>query len=182
VTATPSARARGIADHRDAVARFLSTAADVPEHAWRQPRPSGKWSADEITTHLRLALEALARELAGGEPMRRVLSRPRELYARWVYLPRILKTGRFPAARAPREIRPGSPGLSREEAIRRLRSAAESVETACADSGSRCVTHPYFGRIALDAMLRLFARHTDHHERQLREAASSRSRQEGGGA
>jgi hypothetical protein len=159
--------AAAIAQHRAAVERYLRTAAVVPAESWNEPAAAGKWSADEVTTHLRLALEALARELSGGPPMKVI---PSPLWARiyrWTILPRILATGRFPRARAPREIRPAGPALPREESLARLRAAADAADRICVDAGAHRATHPYFGRIRVEAMLRLFARHTEHHERQV---------------
>jgi cytochrome c-type biogenesis protein CcmH/NrfG len=159
--------ATAIARHRAAVEHYLRVAAEVREEAWNEPAAPGKWSADEITTHLRLALEALAREASGGAGMRVAVSAPRAFLFRWTILPRILATGRFPRVRAPREIRPAGPRLSRDDSLALLRAAADDTERICAATGARRATHPYFGRIRLEAMLRLFARHTQHHERQI---------------
>jgi hypothetical protein len=168
VSESPSpALTSAIAQHREALEHYIDAAARTPAEAWSRPAAPGQWSADEVTTHLRLALEALGRELSGGEAMKVVPSPWRARVYRWVILPRILATGRFPRVRAPREIRPSGPPLAREESLARLHAAADTVDRLCAATAARRVTHPYFGRVRVVDMLRLFARHTAHHERQV---------------
>jgi hypothetical protein len=176
VSERPSPALRSaIAQHREALAHYCEAAARTPAEAWSQPAAPGQWSADEVTAHLRLALEALAGELSGGESMRLIPSPWRARVYRWVILPRILATGRFPRARAPRETRPSGTPLPREESLARLRAAADAVDRLCAGTGARRVTHPYFGRVRVVDMLRIFARHTAHHERQVAERSTASS-------
>jgi hypothetical protein len=46
-------------------------------------------------------------------------------------------------------------------------SRFEEGLTQARSRGGGALTHPYFGRLAPDRMLRLIAAHTEHHRRQL---------------
>jgi hypothetical protein len=163
------ALAAALAEHRAALAAFVERARRVPPAQWERPAAPGKWSAGEITEHLRLALEALDRELRGDSAMRRVLPWWKRILLRRTVLPRILRTGRFPKGVAPREVRPSAPGIGQAEALRRLTEALGRFEAACGNRSAfgRRLTHPYFGGLALPRYYRLLALHTLHHREQL---------------
>jgi DinB family protein len=160
-----------LTEHRAALDAFVESAAGIPEEAWSRPVGEGKWSPGQIAEHLALALELVRQDLDQRSRMRFVLPAWKRLLARRLYLPRLLKTGRFPAgARAPREIRPSPSPARREETLERLRRAANEIEMACASNpraSSRKLAHPYFGALAAPAFLRLLAWHTHHHRAQL---------------
>jgi hypothetical protein len=163
------ALAAALLENRRAHEAYVHGASGIPPDAWDRPSSPGKWSAGEITEHLRLALEAVDRELAGERPMNRRLPGWKQFLLRNLVLPRILRTRRFPTgARAPRETRPSGPAVPPAEALRRLTEALDRFETACAERGPRChLTHPYFGRLDLPRFHRLLALHTLHHRAQL---------------
>ncbi len=177
-----SAPARGrlaaaLSQHRAALVVYLRQASGIPDGEWHRGASPGKWSPAEITEHLTLAVEKLHRELRGEPPMRVILTPWKRLSLRWVILPSILHTGRFPAGvRAPREIRPSDPGRPRDEALARLETAYAEFEAACREPSAarRRLTHPYFGPLSLPRFHRLLARHTEHHGRQLPNGAEPR--------
>ena len=159
----------GLAAHRGAVEEFASRAARVGPDAWARPPAPEKWSPAELTEHLRLALAAVAQELAGGAGMRPVLPGWTRLLLRWSVLPRILGGGWFPkGARAPRETRPTAPDGDPTQALRRLAAELERYESICRACPPRArLTHPYFGRLPLARANRLLAAHARHHAGQL---------------
>ncbi|MGH9369271.1 MAG: DinB family protein [Thermoanaerobaculia bacterium] len=161
---------RALEEHRAALAAFVRRASEVPPEGWRRSPAPGKWSPAEITEHVTLAVEKLHLELQGEPPMKVILSPWVRLYLRWMILPGILRTGRFPpGARAPREIRPSEPAAPQLEALRRLEAAHARFEAACAEpsAAGRFLTHPYFGPLPIARYHRLLARHAQHHGRQL---------------
>lgn len=157
--------------HRAALAAFVQRARRVPAAQWEVPRASGKWSPAEITEHLRLSTEKLREEAEGSSSMRLVLPAWKRLLLRLTVLPRILRSGRFPrGAPAPREVRPVSPGLPRDEALGRFEREIARLEAACGATpanGRRLLGHPYFGKISLTRFHRLLAVHALHHREQL---------------
>jgi len=165
-----NALSAAMAEHRAALDAYVARAGRVPSEDWERPRSSGKWSPAEITEHLRLALEKLREELEGQPAMRIVLPAWKTFLLRRTILRRILRTRRFPRnAPAPREIRPVSPGLPRDEALKRLAEASDRFEAAsgAVPARGRRLTHPYFGEIPLARFHRLLATHTRHHGEQL---------------
>jgi hypothetical protein len=165
------ALAAALAEHRAAVETYLRRAAEVSSERWSCAVAPGKWSPEEITEHLRLALDRLDRELRGETAMRCRLPAWKRFLLRRRALPGILRTGRFPrGVPAPREIRPSAPGTPQGEALRGLAAAAEGFAAACRAESSparRRLTHPYFGSLALPQFHRLLALHTLHHRDQL---------------
>jgi hypothetical protein len=160
-----------LARHRAAVVAFLASAATTDSDAWTRPTAEGKWSPAQVAEHLFLAVQAVKGELEQGSPMRFVLPAWKRFLLRRAVLPRLLATGRFPAgARAPREIRPSLPTTSREEALRRLESAAAEFEAACRQAPrveKLRLGHPYFGALPATDLIRILAWHTLHHRAQL---------------
>lgn len=175
-TTLPGALATALREHRAAVEAFVECAAAIPASRWGEPRAPRKWSPAQETEHVLLAYEAGAADLGGGEPLRLQLSWWRALALRWLVLPRILRTGRFPPhAPAPRVFRPRVERGTQGELVRLLREHAGAFERALiaahAATPGRRVVHPYFGRMSLRQMLRLLTVHTRHHARVLADAA-----------
>jgi hypothetical protein len=161
--------AAALAEHRAAVREFSDRATRVAPGLWTRPPAPEKWSPAEVAEHLRLALEALGRQLSGGAAMRPMVPGWTRWLLRWQVLPRILGGGWFPGgARAPREARPRDPDADPAVAMRRLSEELARFETACraADPKTR-VTHPYFGPVPLRELNRLLAAHARHHAGQL---------------
>lgn len=146
---------------------FIACMESVPASAWAIPRAPGKWSPAEESEHITLAHEIFASQLSGGGPMRVVLTGWRGFAARWIVLPWILVTGRFPRARSPREARPRGEALPRADLITRLDSAARAIGTDLERRGRAAFTdrlgHPYFGAMTCSQVLRLTEVHTRHH-------------------
>jgi succinate dehydrogenase/fumarate reductase flavoprotein subunit len=87
---------------------------------------------------------------------------------RWLVLPWILRTGRFPkGARSPREARPSAGAVTAIELSRRLEVAAAAIREALGRQGPdvsrRRVDHPYFGSMSAARAIRLTIVHTRHH-------------------
>jgi hypothetical protein len=160
-----------LARHREAVAAFLASAAATQPDVWIRPASEGKWSPAQIAEHLRLAVEAVRRELDQGPGMKLQLSAWKRFLLRRAVLPKLLATGRFPpGVRAPREIRPALTPGSREEALRRLEAAAAELETRCRahpHAATLRLLHPYFGALPASDLIRILAWHALHHRSQL---------------
>lgn len=159
--------------HLRAVAELLAAARELDAASWSRPVAPGRWSPTEIVTHLRMADEAVLRELEGGPPMRLRAPPWMRLLLRLTLKPWLLAGGRFPAgARAPREARPEGPLAPRAETIERFRSGADRLVQALFEAAGRRsrlgLTHPYFGGMSAEEALRFTARHIEHHTRQLR--------------
>lgn len=161
-------RLRAIELHRSLSAAFVATAAAVPPTRWDLPIGPGKWTPAEIAAHLVTTYEVVLREMRGGEGMRVVLSRPKQLLAMLLAGWRILWFGTFPkGARAPRETRPAA-GLPKEEALARFRTLAEEFTAAAiAAPAGATITHAYFGVGPVTRGVTVVARHIEHHRRQL---------------
>jgi hypothetical protein len=160
-----------LVEHGSSIEAFLSAAEAVPEAQWIFPVAEGKWSPGQITEHLSLSLEAVAREVRGESSMRYRLSWWKRLWARHRYLPGILETRRFPSgARAPRETRPAETAALRGEALARLRAASAGIERIYAENpraAGRRLRHPYFGALTAPDFFGVIALHARHHAGQL---------------
>jgi len=166
-------REEAIMLHRRAVAELLTAARELDDAAWPRPVAPGKWSPAEIVTHLRMADEAVIRELSGGPSLRLRTPLWMRLPLRLTLKPRLLAGKRFPkGVRAPREARPEGPTAPRAETIERFGSGAARLREALSDVHGRRhrvrLTHPYFGAMSAEETLRFTARHIEHHTRQLR--------------
>jgi hypothetical protein len=124
-----------------------------------------------VAEHVAITYGKLVSELAApGAGMRARLSLWKRTLLRWRVLPAILRTGRFPQARAVRETRPPETPRAKEVLLEALRADAARFEaglTQARREGGGILTHPYFGRLAPPKMLGLIAAHTEHHRRQL---------------
>ena len=148
-----------------AAADFRARAERVPPALWDRPRREGKWSPAEETEHIVLSHELFCSQLRGGPAMRVVATGWRLILLRLLILPYILRTGRFPRARAPRESRPVVTGAGREELLGRLdRAVHGAIEIVRRDGTSvPRLRHPYFGMLTVTQAVRLSTVHTRHH-------------------
>jgi uncharacterized damage-inducible protein DinB len=158
-------------DHRAAIQQFAAAARQVPSASWTQPLGAGKWTPAEVTSHLAESYRILRAELAGGPGMAFRLPRVQRWLLRHTLLPRILRSGHFPAgARAPRETRPRDIIEDVPTALRALTSEADAFgEELSARAKERRVrlSHAYFGPMSARQTLRMVAVHTRHHAGQL---------------
>lgn len=163
--------ASGLADHRAAIDEYVRAASALDSGAWLRPLGPHRWSPALITEHLRLSLEAMTDDAAGRTHMALRMNAWGRFLARRLFLPRLLRTGVFPAgARAPRETVPGPTPHPQDEALADLSQAAATLESTITShpDPTRCrLTHPYFGKLALKTSLTLLAMHARHHLAQL---------------
>ena len=157
-----------LADYEASAAAFRSGAAAIPAAAWDRPRSEGKWSPAQETEHIVLSHELFLSQLHGGPPMRAIVTGWRLVALRWLALPWILATGRFPrGARAPRESRPVAVGASRDDLLGRMdravRGVSEALSTDVATTSRPRLRHPYFGMMSVVQVLELSTLHTRHH-------------------
>jgi hypothetical protein len=130
-----------LAEHETALAEFLARVERVPDERWQMPVAPGKWSPAEEAYHVLLAYEFGLAALREGAVMKLRVSPWQARIARWLLLPFLFSTGKFPkGAAAPREVRPPSAeahALSRPDLVERLRRvAAEAArEVRAADAG-----------------------------------------------
>lgn len=173
--------ARALDDHDGAIEAYIATIAGIPADAWhREPAP-GKWSAATVTLHLVEAYELGCRAVIGGASMRLVVPPWRAWILRKVLLPILIVRGRFPRARAPREVRPdldAAMAWTRADATERLRAsaadAATSFRAADRTPERRRFTHAYFGPLSPYLALRMLTAHTQHHTHVLSQQWASR--------
>ena len=162
---------RNLSRHHEAVSRFVEAALRLDDVAWQARAAADKWCPGQVAEHVALSYGVLLRELHGqGEPPRIRVSFWKSMLLRWRVMPQILNEGRFPKARAPREIRPPDAPRAQQTVLDALRHDADLFETALAEARARGegrLTHIYFGRLRPDQMLRFITAHTDHHRRQL---------------
>ena len=139
----------------------------VPATAWSVPRAPGKWSPAEESEHITLAHELFADQLAGGRALDAVTSGWRRVALHWIVMPWILRTGRFPRARSPREAAPAGVALPCAVLTARLGAASRAVRSGLECRGKDAfrvrLPHPYFGDMTCVQLLRLTAVHTRHH-------------------
>lgn len=173
----PSERAwsAALAEHETVLAEFLAQVDRVPPERWRIPSAPDKWSPAEEAYHVLMAYEFGLSAAGGGAGMRLRVSPVQARVARWLVLPFVLRTGRFPrGAAAPREVRPPrteAHALSAGELAERLRHVAAEAALAVRDADARRppihVVHAYFGALRPLPALRLMNAHTRHHTRNL---------------
>jgi hypothetical protein len=156
--------ARALTNHSAAAATFRERAASIPADRWQTPRAPGKWTPAQEVEHVALAFEAFTGQLAGAPPMRMVVPRVQAALLRWLLLPHVIRTGRLPRARAPREVRPSGASGTRDELLIRFDGAAAALaDAALGEAPSRRLGHAYFGAITLVQALGMLAAHTRHH-------------------
>lgn len=163
------------AEHEASIAEFLAQIDRVPPERWQVPAAPNKWSPAEEAYHVLMAYEFGRAAATGGTEMRLRVSPAQARLARWLVLPFVLRTGRFPrGAAAPREVRPPrteAHALSAPELAERLRQVAAEAALAVREADARRpparVVHAYFGSLPLLPALRLMSAHTRHHARNL---------------
>jgi DinB superfamily len=159
------------ADHFNAVEQFAATVRQLSPGSWSHPLAAGKWTPAEISSHLIASYRIMRVELAGGAGMALRLKPLQRWVLRRTVLPRILRTGSFPAgARAPRETRPVEIFQNLPESLDVLRAEANALVqelTHQARAGRVQLTHAYFGSMSARQSLRLMAVHARHHARQV---------------
>ncbi len=165
-------------DYARATSEFIAVTEGVPDDAWARPRKPGKWSPAQEVEHITLAHELFGAQLAGAPAMRVVITGWRGVLVRALVMPWILRTGRFPRARSPREARPSPAPLGQRVLVARLAAASATISADLARRGDAAhadrLDHPYFGAMTLAQMLRLTTVHTLHHLRRLPGAATAR--------
>jgi len=175
-TAAPTARAavsarleRELADHREALLAFIATAEALSADAWNAARPGDKWSPAQIAEHLRLTYVAVRADLAGQGGLRVRTKWWQQRLFRILFLPRILKQGRFPkGVPAMREIRPAGGPFDRVQVLAALQREGEGFIAAVRTStGNERVTHPYLGPLGVDDGVRFLTQHLRHHHAQV---------------
>jgi hypothetical protein len=157
--------------HREALHAFIATAQGLPAEGWNDARADEKWSAAQVGEHLRLTYVTVRAELAGGDGFRVRTRGWQQRLFRFLYLPRILRGGRFPkGVPATREIRPGPGPYDREELLEALRSEGEAFlrdASAAHGSAGAKVTHPFLGGMSVLDGVRFAAQHIRHHHAQI---------------
>ena len=159
---------RELADQREALLAFVATAEGLAAEAWNAA-PGDKWSPAQIAEHLRLTYVAVRAELdvQGGLRVRTKWWQQRLF--RLLFLPRILKQGRFPkGVPAMREIRPAGGPFDRVQVLAALQREGEGLIAAVRTStGNERVTHPYLGPLGVDDGVRFLTQHLRHHHAQV---------------
>ena len=166
--------------HRAALTDFRAQVSRIPADRWHVPPAANAWSPAEETLHVVLAYEVALASVSGGDGMRLRVSPVRAALLRWLFLPYLLRTGKFPRVAAPREIRP--PGdeartLTPIKVLERLdkvaNAAAHALHNAALQTPKLRLTHAYFGALRPLTSLRLLSVHTRHHARRLARRASA---------
>jgi len=127
-------------------------------------RQGRSWTLAQICEHLALGIENTVRDDgSGGPPERWRRLRPSQRLVRSLVRRVMLFTGWFPAgASAPESVQP-SDDASLQDAILRLRSAAESFDVKLADRSQGWGVHSMLGRMNGRAWCRFHCIHAAHH-------------------
>lgn len=122
------------------------------------------WTLAQICEHLALGIENSVRyDGSGGAPERWRKLKPSQRLARSLVRRFMLLTGWFPGGvSAPESVQP-SDGVSLQEALIRLRRAAESFDAKFADRSRGWSVHSILGRMNGRAWRRFHCIHTSHH-------------------
>jgi Protein of unknown function (DUF1569) len=136
--------------------------------SWQVPRAAGKWSPSQIVEHVAIAIEESA-HVALGEPSKfptlPFFVRP---VVRALFFNRILASGKFPKARAPKSLAPVRCPASAAEARARLDGALARLEQACrARSAAGVVDSPIIGVVPVEDFARFQTLHLRHHIKQM---------------
>jgi hypothetical protein len=162
-----------LALHDSAITEFTETASKIPAESWANA-PNETWAPAHVTEHLALVYEVLLKELAGGAGMKVRTNYLTQRLLRWFIVPKMLRGGPFPRARAPHETRPVlSFATDQTTAIETLRQLAgrfrETIQELHVTNPGMRLSHAYFGTSNLDDSLLLCARHIQHHAKRLKE-------------
>ncbi len=167
----PDRRAEAFRIHGSIASAFAAAAEAVEPEAWFRPRGEGKWSPAQIADHLIRTYDVLLREVRGGAGMK-IRTRPwMRIALKLLYMPKILRGGRFPEkAPAPPEIRPAkelSELLDQKSAVALFRQRAAELDAAVQERPGSKITHAYFGTHDAALGVLFCARHIEHHRAQL---------------
>lgn len=151
----------------------LMAAGEKSGPAWNTPRAAGKWSPNEIVEHVSIALEESTNQLEGKPsrfPSLPVFVRP---IIKGLFFNRIIKTGKFPKARAPRALSPIGGAATPAEGRARLEAAADAFTTVCRAraAAGQPVESTVFGKAPVEDFVRFQELHTRHHVKQMPERA-----------
>lgn len=146
----------------------LLLAAERCESAWTVPRAPGKWSPSQIVEHVARALEEggnVVQERPAKLPKLPFFLRP----IGRMFFTRVLKTERFPKAKATRAMNPISGPATVAEGRTRLLEALEVFERDCRGRASAGGTlrSPAFGTVTVEEYARFVELHTRHHTKQM---------------
>ena len=170
---------RAVDVHDAAVRAFVTAVRAVPTARWQQPHAPGKWSPAEEALHVALSYEAGIAALEHGTPMQPRVSPWRARLLRALVLPVMLRTEWFPAATAPREVRPpdaAARALTPHAVATRIEDAAARVLHLAGTAGPHVrIMHAYFGRMTPLQGLGMLAAHTAHHTRAMQRRARATS-------
>ena len=160
-----------LAASRDAVEQLIR-AGEQSGAAWNAPRAPGKWSPSQIVEHVARGLEEGA-NLAAGRPtvpmppaVVRALLRP---IGRFMFK-RVLRKAAFPKGfKAHKAMNPASGPATPAEGRIRLEAAHQKFDEVfrriAADG--RPMTHPVFGSVPVQDLVRFGELHTHHHSKQM---------------
>ena len=143
---------------------LVSVANRAEELASSGLRQGRSWTLAQICEHLALGIENTVRDDGSGDPPKRWQGlRPSQRLARSLVRRFMLITGWFPAgASAPESVQP-SDDASLQDAILRLRRAAESFDAKLADRSRAWGVHSMLGRMNGRAWRRFHCIHAAHH-------------------
>lgn len=110
----------------------------------------------------------MLRELRGGQGVRARLTWWRRALLRSTVMRRMLRGGAFPnGAPAVRELRPAGGPFDRRSTLAALSALSSDFVGEIAARRDARLTHPFFGKLAPAAGLRVLAAHNRHHRAQL---------------
>ena len=156
--------------HGQAMREVIASAESLDPSSWNLRKQGGKWSPAQVVEHLRLSYATVRAELCGQGGFRIRTKWWQQHLLRMLFLPKILKSGRFPkGVRATSEIRPGSGPFDRQQLLDALRHEGEqfmkATDSPFLDRGS--ITHPFLGKIGLADGVRFMTQHLRHHHAQI---------------
>jgi hypothetical protein len=155
--------------HARALQEFIASAESIEPSDWNLPRQTDKWSPAQVAEHLRLAYSTVRSELSGQGGVRVRTKWWQQRLFKVLYLPRILRTGRFPTGvRATREMRPTGGAFDKEHLLGALRQEGERFMEEVGRATDRArITHPYLGKLSIVDGLRFATQHIRHHHSQI---------------
>jgi hypothetical protein len=166
-----------VADHAKAADEFVAAISGMTDAEWTSRTTPDSWSAAEITDHLARTYSQYAGESRGKDSLRKRLGPVRRTLVNLLVKPRLLASGVFPKAKAPRSLRPGGGPPTPADGIALFRATGESclrdLEIMAQRRPHRGLVHPLFGTLPLHEAVRFATHHIRHHRRQLPAASLS---------
>jgi len=146
----------------------LVAAAEASSARWTTPRAPGKWSPAQVVEHVALSLEEGANVVAGRPtklPSLPFFIRP---LAR-IFFNRVVRTGKFPTAKAAQDMKPEVGPATPADARPRLEQALAAFERECTARASSDGIAPSqaFGKVSVADYMRFTELHTRHHIKQM---------------